>query len=66
MRLIAVLLLAALPASAQNAEARLKPIINEMLAAVAPGDTAPWKKYLDERKVEQHEGVIIWKKVDGK
>jgi ketosteroid isomerase-like protein len=51
VRLIAVLLLAALPVSAQSVEAELKPIINEMLAAVAPGDTAPWKKYLDDRMV---------------
>src|SRR5687768_8832519 len=53
--LIFGLLLAAAPAGAATApkdvEAELKRITNELLAAIAPGDVAVWKKYAHDRLI---------------
>ena len=55
MRTIAALCLAwmiavpALGASKSEVQAELKKITNEMLAAIAPGDAAVWKKYTHDR-----------------
>lgn len=43
-----LILLLALPAAAETVEAQLKRMTNELLAAVAPGDTSVWKKFTDD------------------
>jgi len=61
MRWILIVLLA-LPAAAETLEAELERMTNEMLAAIAPGDVAVWKKYTDDRYVYVTEANEVFTK----